>query len=122
MIFEIDGHDITPYINFDGLQYSLSDLDSEETQRSLAGDLNRFRVATKVRWDVPCRPLTTSEITQLLSWIRPTFVTLRATDLAFGLRSAEFYSNNYNTSVAVSSFVDDNEIYWEGLKFPLIER
>ena len=87
MVFEIDGHDITPYIDFKGLKYSLTDLDSEETSRNLDGELMRNRVASKVRWDVPCKPLKTSEIMQLFSWLRPEFFQLRATDLAFGLRT-----------------------------------
>ena len=122
MVFEIDGHDITPFIAFEGLKYSVSDLDSEETTRTLDGDLMRFRVATKVRWDVPCKPLRTSEVMQLFEWLKPGFVSLKATDLMFGLRAAQFYSNNNNISLKVSSLTDDNDMLWEGLTFPLIER
>ena len=62
MVFEIDGTDITPYIHFEGLKYTTFDLDSEETTRTLDGNLRRSRIATKVRWDVPCKLLRTKEV------------------------------------------------------------
>lgn len=122
MIFEIDGHDITPYINFEGLKYSTSDLDSEETTRTMDGNLRRSRVATKVRWDVPCRPLRTSEAQFLFRLLSPEWVTLRASDLVHGVRTATFYSNNNSIAMKITSRVSEDEELWEGLTFPLIER
>lgn len=57
-VFEIDGTDITPYMNWDGLKYSTNDLDSEEAGRTLDGVMHRSRVATKVRWDVTTKKIT----------------------------------------------------------------
>lgn len=121
MVFEIDGVDITPYIAFSGLKFTASDLDSEEAGRTLDGNLRRSRVATKVRWDVPCKPLRTSEVVRLFQLLKPEWVTLRASDPMFGLRSAQFYSNNNSISMKVTSKVEEEEL-WEGLTFPLIER
>ena len=71
MVFEIDGTDITPYIHFEGLKYTTFDLDSEETTRTLDGNLRRSRVATKVRWDVPCKRLRTKEVEEILRLLKP---------------------------------------------------
>lgn len=122
MVFEIDGEDITKYIAFSGLKFTVSDLDSEEAGRTLDGNLRRSRVATKVRWDVPTRPLKTSELQHLFSLIKKEWVTLRASDPYFGLRSARFYSNNYNVAMKISSKTSDNEELWDSITFPLIEE
>lgn len=122
MIFEIDGVDITPYIAFSGLKFTASDLDSEEAGRTLDGNLRRSRVATKVRWDVPTRQLRTAELQHLFSLIKKEWVTLRASDPYFGLRSARFYSNNNNVSMKITSKTSEGEELWDSFTFPLIEE
>lgn len=122
MIFEIDGVDITPYISFEGLKYSTFDLDGPETTRTMDGSLRRSRVATKVRWDVPCRPLRTSEARKIFDLLKNEWVQVRASDLLYGLRTSTFYSNNNSIAMKISSKVSESEELWEGLSFPLIER
>ena len=122
MVFEIDGTDITPYIHFEGLKYTTFDLDSEETTRTLDGNLRRSRVATKVRWDVPCKRLRTKEVEEILRLLKPEWVQLRASDPLFGLRMGTFYSNNNSISMKITSKTSEGDELWEGLTFPLIER
>lgn len=122
MVFEIDGTDITPYIHFEGLKYTTFDLDSEETTRTLDGNLRRSRVATKVRWDVPCKRLRTKEVEEILQLLKPEWVQLRASDPLFGLRVGTFYSNNNSISMKITSKTSEGDELWEGLTFPLIER
>ena len=122
MVFEIDGTDITPYIHFEGLKYTTFDLDSEETTRTLDGNLRRSRVATKVRWDVPCKLLRTEEVEDILRLLKPEWVQLRASDPLFGLRVGTFYSNNNSISMKITSKTSEGDELWEGLTFPLIER
>ena len=122
MVFEIDGTDITPYIHFEGLKYTTFDLDSEETTRTLDGNLRRSRVATKVRWDVPCKRLRTKEVEEILRLLKPEWVQLRASDPLFGLRVGTFYSNNNSISMKITSKTSEEDELWEGLSFPLIER
>lgn len=122
MVFEIDGHDITPYIEFSGLKYTTFDLDGPSAGRDLTGNLRRARVATKVRWDVPCKPLRTSEAMQLFEWLQPEWVQLKASDLLHGVRTGTFYSNNNAISMAITSKISEDEELWEGLTFPLIEK
>ena len=122
MVFEIDGTDITPYIHFEGLKYTTFDLDSEETTRTLDGNLRRSRIATKVRWDVPCKRLRTKEVETLMQLLKPEWVQLRASDPVFGLRVGTFYSNNNSISMKITSKTSEEDELWEGLTFPLIER
>ena len=122
MVFEIDGTDITPFIHFEGLKYTTFDLDSEETTRTLDGNLRRSRVATKVRWDVPCKLLRTKEVEEILRLLKPEWVQLRASDPLFGLRVGTFYSNNNSISMKITSKTSEEDELWEGLTFPLIER
>nr|DAT70870.1 MAG TPA: hypothetical protein [Caudoviricetes sp.] len=58
MVFKINGTDITPYIANGGLQYTRNDLDGPNAGRALDGTMYRDRVATKDKWTVNCRPLT----------------------------------------------------------------
>lgn len=122
MVFEIDGTDITPYIHFEGLKYTTFDLDSAETTRTLDGNLRRSRIATKVRWDVPCKLLRTKEVETLMQLLKPEWVQLRASDPVFGLRVGTFYSNNNSISMKITSKTSEEDELWEGLTFPLIER
>lgn len=122
MVFEINGVDVTPYIAFEGLKYSTFDLDSEEAGRTLDGQMRRARVATKVRWDVPTRPLRTAELSTLMQLLSGEWVTLKASDPLFGLRVGTFYSNNNSISMKITSKISEREELWEGFTFPLIEQ
>lgn len=122
-IFEIDGVDITQFMNWDGLKYGVNDLDSEEAGRTLDGMMHRSRVGTKIRWDVQVKKLTTSQLHTLLNLIRPEWVTVRCFDLCLGVRTYRAYSNNYSVEVVASGL--DNvtgEILWSEFSFPVIEE
>lgn len=121
-IFEVDGVDITPYMNWDGLKYGTNDLDSEEAGRTLDGLMHRSRVATKIRWDVQVKKLTTPQLQTLLQLIRPEWVTLRCTDLCLGERTYRAYSNNHSVEVCGTGLNVDGEILWSEFSFPLIEE
>lgn len=121
-IFEINGNDITKYMNFDGLKYGVNDLDSEEAGRTLDGIMHRSRVATKIRWDVQVKKLYTDELQELLEIIRPEWVTLHYTDPCMGERTIQVYSNNYNLDLESSYNADKGEILWSEWSFPLIEQ
>lgn len=121
-IFEINGVDITPYINWSGLKYGVNDLDADEAGRTLDGVMHRSRVATKIRWDVPTKQLTTTEVQMLMELIRPEWVTLRCTDLCLGERTYQAYSNNYSIETVATGVNVEGEILWGSFTFPLIEQ
>lgn len=121
-VFEVDGKDITKYMNFDGLKYGVNDLDSEEAGRTLDGIMHRSRVATKIRWDIQVKKLYTDELQELFQLIRPEWVTVHYTDPCMGERVAQFYSNNYSVDLESSYEVDSGKLLWSEFSFPLIEQ
>ena len=81
--------------------------------------MHRGRVASKVRLDITCRPLKSSEAMAVLSAIKPEFVTVRYIDPQDGSVTRRMYSNNIPTICATVN--PDGTAIWKGLTFPLIE-
>ena len=74
MVLKIDGTDIVPFIAFNGLQWQRQDIDGPNAGRTMDGTVVRDRIATKIRWDVTCRPLASAALCQVLQFIHPEFV------------------------------------------------
>lgn len=121
-VLEIDGVDITPYMNWEGFKYGTNDLDSDEAGRTLDGIMHRSRVATKIRLDVTTKKLRTSEAQKILKLIRPEWVTVTYLDLCEGLRTVQMYSNNHSIDMAASGVDTEGGILWNEFTFPLIEQ
>ncbi len=121
MVMEINGFDIVPYIAFQGLKWQRSDIDGPNAGRNMSGDTIRDRIAIKIRWDVTCRPLTSSELSKILQSIEPEFVTVTYTDpVTNSVKSDQFYSNNFPVSYLIKR--PNGTELWGGLTFPLIQR
>ncbi len=117
----IDGLDITPYVAYRGFKWQRSDIDAPSAGRNLDGNLMRSRVATKVRLDVTCKPLTTTEAAKVLSAIMPEWVQVTYIDpQQGGSVTRKMYSNNNPASFALET--PAGEIYWDGISFPLVEQ
>lgn len=120
-VMKIDGTDITPYIKYQGVKWTRSDIDGPTAGRSLNGNLIRDRKATKIRWDISCVPLTQSQLATILTLIEPEWVTLEYTDIATNTtKTGTFYANNFSVSVVLRR--KDGIDLWDGLSFPLIEQ
>ena len=121
MIFSVNGLNLTPYIAFGGLQWQRADVDGPNAGRAMNGDMQRDRIATKIRWDVTCRPLKSAELSTVLQAIQPEYVTLQYTDpITNTTQSAVFYSNNIPASY--SHRTPAGEEWWVGFTFPLIQK
>ena len=131
----IDGVDITPYIAYQGVQWSRNDVDGPNAGRTMSGLMIRDRVATKIRLDITCRPLKTDELRTLLNLIYPEFVTVVYDDPMQGLVSKTMYANNnkaqflqrYEPEETDCQWIcgkDPGEPYerWFNITFPLVER
>lgn len=116
----IDGVDITSYIASEGLQWKLSDLDSDQAGRTLDGVMHRARIDSKVTLDVACRPLRAPEARILLNAIFPEFVQVQYDDPAYGVVTRTMYSNN--RPAAFWQVGSDGVDEWAGINFPLIEQ
>ena len=131
----IDGVDITPYIAYQGVQWSRNDVDGPNAGRTMSGLMIRDRVATKIRLDITCRPLKTDELRTLLNLIYPEFVTVVYDDPMQGLVSKTMYANNnkaqflqkYEPEETDCQWIcgkDPGQPYerWFNITFPLVER
>ncbi len=118
--FVVNGVSLLPYLAEDGLKWTRFDVEAPDTGRTLDGVMHRGRVASKVRLDVSCRPLTSDEAMTVLRAILPEFVTVRYVDPQDGSVTRTMYSNNIPT--LCSQVYPDGTCVWKGLSFPLIER
>lgn len=119
MTLTIDGVDITPFVAFKGLAYSLNDVDAPNTGRSMDATMHRGRVASKIRLDITCRPLKTSEVSTVLQAIYPEWVTVVFTDPRSGSNVTKtMYSNNRKANFLITKGGYD---LWTLDAFPLIE-
>lgn len=117
----VDGTDLTSYIAFKGVKWTRNDVDSPDTGRTMDAVMHRGRVASKVRLDISCKPLTDSQASTVLNAIYPEYVTVQYTDpQAGGLVTRTMYSNNNPASYLLNR--EGEEDLWDGITFPLIER
>lgn len=121
MVLTVNGVDMIPYIAKQGIKWTRNDVDGQNTGRSLDNAyLIRDRIAVKVRLDITCRPLKTSEIKTVLQAVYPEYVTVAYTDpMTGGTVTKQMYSNNIPASFLM---IKGTEEWWGGVTFPLIER
>lgn len=118
----IDGVDITPYIAHQGVKWTRNDVDGPTTGRTMSGLMVRDRVATKIRLDVTCRPLTGSELHTLLNALLPVFVQVTYEDPMYGLVTKTMYANNNPATFFKKKMKTGTTEYWIDVTFPLVER
>ena len=113
--------DMIPYVaHDDGFKWSRNDIDSPDAGRTLDGLMHRGRVATKIRLDIKCRPLTATELNTVLNAIQPEYVTVTYSDPLLGNVTKTMYSNNNPATHAL--WKPDGTEWWSGITFPLVER
>lgn len=122
MILKIGGSggtDITPYIANQGVKWQRNDIEESSAGRTMDGKMHRGRVATKIRLDITCRPLTATELYTLLNLILPEYITVYYSDPMYGTVTKTMYSNNNPASYLLKK--PDGTEWWSGVTFPLIE-
>ena len=113
--------DMVPLVaHDDGFRWQRYDIDDPATGRTLDGLMHRGRVATKIRLDIKCRPLTADELNTVLNAILPEYVTVTYTDPMYGIVTKTMYSNNNPATHAL--WKPDGTEWWDGISFPLVER
>lgn len=118
--FTVNGVSLINYLAEDGIKWTRNDIEAADAGRTLDGVMHRGRVASKVRLDVKCRPLTSSEVMVVLRAILPEYVTVRYIDPQDGSITKTMYSNNIPSLCATVN--PDGTALWKGIEFPLIER
>lgn len=119
MILEIDGVNILPYVAHQGIKWQRNDIDSSEAGRTMDGQMHRGRVATKIRLDITCRPLRSSEAAIVLNAVWPEYISVRYLDPMSGEVTKRMYSNNNPATHMLIQ--DDGTEWWSDITFPLIE-
>lgn len=120
MVLTIDGVNILPYVQADGIEWQRNDLDGPNAGRTLSGLMIRDRVAIKATLKITCRPLTGAQLATILSLIQPEWVTVVYTDPTTNTNVTKtMYSNNVPATLRNTNGSVD---MWTGLSFPLIER
>ena len=120
MTISINGTNITDYIARRGLKWQRSDIDAANSGRTMDGVMHRGRVASKIRLDITCRPLTASELAIVEALVLPEYVTVTYNDPLYGSVTKTMYSNNTPASYEM---VSRNGVeWWSGVTFPLIEQ
>lgn len=117
---KIDGTDVTKLIAAKGVKWTRQDVDASTAGRTMDGVMQRARVATKVRLDIKCAPLTTAQMQMVQKLIEPEFVTVEYLDVREGKVTKTMYSNNFSTEMVLTQI--DGKHYWGEFTFPLIER
>lgn len=120
MVFTVDGVDLSPFICENGIKWQRNDIDGPDTGRTLDSIMHRERVAVKIRLDITCRPMYTSETRIVLNAILPQYIMVTYEDPMYGIRTVQMYSNNVPATEAID--FGDGEALWNGITFPLIER
>ena len=120
MTLTINNVNIAPYIAFGGLKWQRNDIDAPDTGRTLDGLMHRGRVATKIRLDITCRPMTSSELSTLLNVIQLEYVTVNYDDPMLGRVTKTMYSNNNPASYLIQ--YENGTEMWTGITFPLVEQ
>lgn len=115
----IDGTDITGFIKFQGVKWSRNDVDGPNAGRNMSATMIRDRVATKMRIDVSCHPLTDAEHKLLMRLLEPEFISVYYDDPIRGTGTLVMYSNNHSSEFLM---IKDGVKYWHNISFPLIER
>ena len=118
--FRVNGVDLLPYVAENGIRWTRFDVEAPDTGRTLDGVMHRGRVAKKVRLDITCRPLLSSEAAIVLAAIEPEYVTVQYVDPMDGLTVKTMYSNNIPVTCAMA--YEDGDAVWRDLSFPLVER
>ena len=119
MRLQIGSVNLLPYIAAGGIKWQRNDIDSPDSGRALDGYLYRGRIATKIRLDITCRPLTKDELQIVLNAIKPEYVFAYYDDPMDGYVTKAMYSNNNPASFL---YIDSQgKEWWTGVTFPLIE-
>ncbi|MCR5136103.1 MAG: hypothetical protein K6C12_03260 [Oscillospiraceae bacterium] len=116
----IDGVDITNYIAAEGVEWSRNDIDGSNAGRNLAGTEIRDRIATKIRLNVTCRPLSYEEQRNLMQLLYPEFVSVSYTDPLFGRVSKVMYCNKNESSIFRRTGRSSEK--WKPKAFALVEK
>ena len=113
--------DITPWIAWQGLTFSLNSIDAPDAGRSMDGMMHRGMVAIKEKMNVNTVQLTRAQVAKLYSLLTPETIMVRVTPYprANASQIMYMYSNNVKATYVIHR---ENGEDLQSLSFPLIEN
>ena len=111
--------DITPYIAFQGLTFSVNSIDAPDAGRDMSGLMHRGMIAIKEKMNIQTVQLTKSKASTLISLLLPQSFQVRVTPYpnTNAAKTMTMYSNNIKTTYTIKCANDE----LMSLSFPLIE-
>lgn len=112
--------DITPYIAWQGLTFSVNSVDAPDAGRDMSGLMHRGMVAIKEKMNVQTVQLTRAQVSMLISLLLPESFSVRVTPYpnTNAEKTMTMYSNNVKTTYVIHR---GNGEDLQSLSFPLIE-
>lgn len=118
---KIDGTSITDFVGYQAVNWQKVDSEGANAGMTLSGLTIRDRIASKVRLDITCRPLSGADLRSLLTLLSPEFVSVTYEDPLEGLVTKSMYTNTNEASILFAKPSYSTE-YWANIAFQLIER
>ena len=111
--------EITDLIAEKGLTWTWNSVDADGAGRSLDGVMHRKQIGVADKFEVKCRPLTSTELKSMRTLLKNQWLTAKMTDDA---ETVEFtcYRGATVTTAALVSFTAVQK--WDGIKFSLIAK
>ena len=113
--------DITPFIAWQGLTFSLNSIDAPDAGRDMSGLMHRGMVAIKEKMTVKTIQLTRAQSALIHSLLMPESFLVRVTPYprTNAAQIMTMYSNNVSTQIVIHR---SNGEDLQSLSFPLIEN
>ena len=111
--------EITDLIAEKGITWTWNSVDADGAGRSLDGVMHRKQIGVADKFEVKCRPLTSTELKSMRTLLKNQWLTAKMTDDA---ETVEFtcYRGATVTTAALVSFTAVQK--WDGIKFSLIAK
>ena len=111
--------DITPYIAYQGLTFSVNSIDAPDAGRDMSGLMHRGMIAIKEKMNIQTIQLTKSQTSTLITLLLPQSFQVRVTPYpnTNAAKTMTMYSNNIKTTYTIKCANDE----LMSLSFPLIE-
>ena len=115
-----DYFDITPWIAWQGLTFSLNSIDAPDAGRDMTGFMHRGMIAIKEKMNITTIQLTRAQVATMMRLLTPAQFLVRVTPYP-NTNSAKImtmYSNNVKNTYVIHR---ENGEDLQSLSFPLIE-
>lgn len=118
---KLNGFDILPFVESQGVKWTIYDLDSPDAGRTLDGIMHRGRVATKVKVEIKCIPVKPTDALNILTQLNNEYISMETDiDPMFGTSFMTMY--NSSRPCTVLHIDEDGEPTWGELAFSLMEQ